>query len=303
MEVFQPASAHLAEDDDGGNEEAEDGPVADFLLVSILGARGLVAVNRDGTSNPYAVLRYNRTEKKTPVCSDTVDPRWSSHFIYPMPSAVAEQSTGAAGAALTSSIPTIPEGTEDDGAGASAPPPTASVGEGCGSDNGGGGGGSGSGSRELLLMLFSFEAVMSDDLIGKVEIQLPENLPMNKPFAFEKWYQVQPSARAEQDRLQFRRKSHLRAVSRALNPKAWVEEKPLGGQGEVLLSIVPLALAQVPGLLDSLPRTRRHLSLYMAATNRIIADLEAALQRTSPFVSPPMSPGGRGIADGDLPPL
>ena len=59
------------------------------LTVKVIGANGLLAVDRGGKSDPYAVFTLNgqkvyKTEKKT----KTLTPKWDEDFDTPVVSAI-----------------------------------------------------------------------------------------------------------------------------------------------------------------------------------------------------------------------
>ncbi|KAL0083360.1 C2 domain-containing protein [Phycomyces blakesleeanus] len=54
------------------------------LRVAIIGARDLAAADRNGSSDPYAVVRINDKKFTTKVVKQTLDPVWDFDFDFPI---------------------------------------------------------------------------------------------------------------------------------------------------------------------------------------------------------------------------
>eukprot|EP01129_Flabellula_baltica_P005497 TRINITY_DN1997_c0_g2_i1.p1 TRINITY_DN1997_c0_g2~~TRINITY_DN1997_c0_g2_i1.p1 ORF type:complete len:660 (+),score=132.64 TRINITY_DN1997_c0_g2_i1:28-1980(+) len=60
----------------------QDSPIATRISVTILSARDLVAVNKDGTSDPYVTVRVGSERKKTPHCRKSLNPVWNHKMEF-----------------------------------------------------------------------------------------------------------------------------------------------------------------------------------------------------------------------------
>jgi len=55
-----------------------------FLVVSVIGASGLLAVDKNGKSDPFVILRIGKIAKKTKVIPKSLDPAWNEAFLFPL---------------------------------------------------------------------------------------------------------------------------------------------------------------------------------------------------------------------------
>eukprot|EP00960_Hanusia_phi_P024556 723695-Hanusia_phi.AAC.2 len=65
----------LRDDDGAGSSRAK-------LVVKVLEGKELLAADRSGTSDPYAVVEYGRSKKKTRTVKKDLNPAWHETFYF-----------------------------------------------------------------------------------------------------------------------------------------------------------------------------------------------------------------------------
>lgn len=104
-------------------------------------------------------------------------------------------------------------------------------------------------TRQVELYVFDFEDYVSDDVLGKVTVELPENFEDNRPTSIldHEWLPVEPCPTSEQDKL-VTFKNLRRSVTKALH--VFHDEKHLYKKqlGEICVSVTAFRLDELPAL-------------------------------------------------------
>ena len=69
----------------GSGSESEDegtGPPPNLLEVKVIEAEDVIAADRGGTSDPYAVVEFRGIQKKTKVIKKSLTPKWNETFQF-----------------------------------------------------------------------------------------------------------------------------------------------------------------------------------------------------------------------------
>jgi len=67
-----------------GSDSDEDGtgPPPNLLEVKVIEAEDVIAADRGGTSDPYAVVEFQGIQKKTKVIKKSLTPKWNESFQF-----------------------------------------------------------------------------------------------------------------------------------------------------------------------------------------------------------------------------
>lgn len=73
-----------AQVDEVGSSDSEDetGPPPNLLEVKVIEAKDVIAADRGGTSDPYAVVEFRGIQKKTKVIKKSLTPKWDETFQF-----------------------------------------------------------------------------------------------------------------------------------------------------------------------------------------------------------------------------
>ena len=87
MMCFRRSEASLGNDwesdsDEETGGEEEDTLVADVLVVHVLKARGLLASDSNGLSDPYVSIKFSSQKRKTKIVRKSLNPEWNETFEF-----------------------------------------------------------------------------------------------------------------------------------------------------------------------------------------------------------------------------
>ncbi|KAJ8613533.1 hypothetical protein CTAYLR_002148 [Chrysophaeum taylorii] len=141
------------------------------------------------------------------------------------------------------------------------------------------------GTRKLDLYVFDYEDFMSDDLLGKITLQLPEPMPEEPVVTVldHEWIEVQPCYTQEQDSLVSFRNNLSRRVTKAM--RVFHDDAHLfkyGTLGEVNVSVTAFRLEELPALVrdreTTIDRLKHKLNRQKRMSESTLADTTLRLQ-------------------------
>ena len=75
-------SAQVEEAGSGSDSEDETGPPPNLLEIKVIAAKDVIAADRGGTSDPYAVVDFRGIKKQTKVIKKSLNPQWNEAFQF-----------------------------------------------------------------------------------------------------------------------------------------------------------------------------------------------------------------------------
>jgi len=75
-------SAKVEEEGSGSDSEDESGPPPNLIEVKVIEAEDVIAADRGGTSDPYAIVEFRGIKKQTKVIKKTLTPKWNETFQF-----------------------------------------------------------------------------------------------------------------------------------------------------------------------------------------------------------------------------